>query len=165
MADDKPVSNGSSAGTPSRDSEVTLREVTRDTVRQICNLRTSEYQRQFVAPNAVSIAQAYFDREIAWFRAVYAGDTPVGFVMLSDEPERGEYAIWRFMMDERYQRMGFGRKTMALVIEHVRTRPDAKELKLSYHRAEGGPQAFYLKMGFEDTDEMWDDEHVMRLSL
>ena len=41
----------------------------------------SEHQKQFVAPNAVSIAQAYFSKE-AWFRAIYADDTAIGFVML-----------------------------------------------------------------------------------
>ena len=35
---------------------------------------------------AFSIAEAHFS-PLAWFRAVYAGDTPVGFVMLSDDPD------------------------------------------------------------------------------
>ena len=42
-------------------------------------------------------------------------------------------------------------------------RPNAKEARLSYHLAEGGPDGFYRKMGFVDTGEMWDDEHVMVL--
>ncbi|MGE5578637.1 MAG: GNAT family N-acetyltransferase [Bacillota bacterium] len=145
----------------SRESAVSLREVTRETVREICRLKVSEYQTQFVAPNAVSIAQAYFDRDVAWFRAVYADDTPVGFVMLYDNPEKAQYFIWRFMIDERYQKMGFARKAMELVLEYIKSRPNAKEVRLSYHRAEGGPDGFYRKMGFVDTGEMWEDEHVM----
>lgn len=39
------------------------RTVTSDTVRVICNLRASKNQEQFVAPNAVSIAEAYFTKE------------------------------------------------------------------------------------------------------
>ena len=116
-------------------SAVTLQEVTRDTVRQVCKLNVSEYQRQFVAPNAISIAEAYFDRDVAWFRAICAGDTPVGFVMVYDDPKKPEYNIWRFMMDERYQGMGFGRKAMELVLEYVRGRPNAKDIRLSYHLA------------------------------
>lgn len=57
---------------------VTLREITAATVRAICALQTSEEQRRFVAPNAVSIAQAYFESR-ATFRAVYAEELPVGF--------------------------------------------------------------------------------------
>ena len=49
--------------TPSitRDSIVSLREVNADTVRAICRLDVSEEQKHFVAPNADSIAQAYFE--------------------------------------------------------------------------------------------------------
>jgi diamine N-acetyltransferase len=53
--------------------EVTLREVTADTVRAICRLQVGPGQEQLVAPNAVSIAQAHFEPK-AWFRAVYAGE-------------------------------------------------------------------------------------------
>lgn len=38
---------------------VTLREITRDTVRRICALEVAPEQRHFVAPNAVSIAEAH----------------------------------------------------------------------------------------------------------
>jgi diamine N-acetyltransferase len=38
-----------------------LLEATADTVRAICALQTTEEQKRFVAPNALSIAQAYFE--------------------------------------------------------------------------------------------------------
>lgn len=44
---------------PTNDSQVTLREITEDTVRSICNLSAHEHQRGFVAPNGTSIAQAH----------------------------------------------------------------------------------------------------------
>ena len=148
----------------SQDSQVTLREITGDTVRAICKLATTEHQQQFVAPNAVSISQAYFAKT-AWFRAIYADDTPVGFAMLNDEPEKPEYFLWRFMIDARYQRMGLGRRALELLIAHVRTRPSATEFLTSVHQAEGGPQPFYEKMGFELTGEVEDEEAVLRLRL
>lgn len=40
---------------------VMLREVTADTVRAVCTLKVAPDQVWFVAPNAVSIAEAYFD--------------------------------------------------------------------------------------------------------
>jgi hypothetical protein len=40
--------------------EVSLREITADTVREICRLRVAPGQEGFVAPVAVSIAEAYF---------------------------------------------------------------------------------------------------------
>jgi len=106
------------AAPPDKTSLVTLREVTRDNLRDILRLKVSPAQERLVAPNAVSIAQAHFHSE-AWFRAIYAGDTPVGFAMLEDwtlDPEnapeewlREPYvALWRFMIDARYQSLGFG---------------------------------------------------------
>ena len=50
---------------------VTLREVTQETVNSILNLRVTKDQEQFVASNAVSIAQAHFSEDV-WFRATYA---------------------------------------------------------------------------------------------
>lgn len=149
---------------PSLASVVSLREVTEETVRTICDLSVTEEQGKFVAPNAVSIAQAYFAK-YAWFRAIYADETPVGFAMLADSPEKAEYYLWRFMIDARYQGLGFGRKAMDLLIAHVRTRPNAAEFLLSCVQGDGSPQAFYEKIGFELTGAYEDGEAVMRLRL
>lgn len=153
--------------TPTRDAIVSLREITEETLGSILRLNVAENQKNFVAPNSVSIAQAHFSEQ-AWFRAVYADETPVGFIMLSDNPngENGpRYYLWRFMIDERYQRMGFGRQAMLLLIEHVKTRPKATALFLSYVPEEGGPRDFYASLGFVETGVEHDDELEMRLDL
>jgi diamine N-acetyltransferase len=149
---------------PIKNPNVTLHKITGKTVRTICNLSVSENQRNFVAPNAVSIAQAYF-RKSAWFRAVYADDTPVGFVMLDEIPKRGFYYLWRFMIDQKYQAKGYGRRALELVIKHVRRLPKAKVLYLSVVRAEGSAEDFYKNFGFEFTGKMDGIEHVMKLDL
>src|SRR5215470_11624768 len=84
------------------DATVMLREVTRDTMRAVCHLQVAAEQREYVADNAFSIAQAYFEPK-AWFRAIYADETPVGFVMLSDDPDAPEYFLWRLMIDAAQQ--------------------------------------------------------------
>ena len=145
--------------------EVTLREVTRDTVRKIVALRTTPEQERFVAPNAVSIAQAYFQRDVAWFRAIYEGDEPVGFVMVDDDVAKQQYSLWRFMIDARHQRRGIGRKAIALVLDYVRTRPGATALLTSVVPGEGTPGPFYESLGFAYTGEEEDGELVMRLPL
>ena len=68
-----------------KDSIVTLKEITEKTLSPILKLEVTKEQLQFVAPNAVSIAQAHFSDK-AWFRAIYAGETPVGFAVTSDLP-------------------------------------------------------------------------------
>lgn len=149
---------------PTPQSTVSLREITAETVRTICSLKVSEIQNRFVAPVAVSIAQAYFEPK-AWFRAIYADETPVGFVMIYDDPQEAKYFLWRFLLDTRYQKMGFGQQAIRLLVEHVRNRPNAKELLVSYVPEAGGPGPFYQKLGFIPTGEMEGDEEVASLKI
>jgi diamine N-acetyltransferase len=54
---------------------------------------------------------------------VYAEDTPVGFVMIADEVDNPDYIpqyLWKLLIDERYQRQGFGTATLDLIIEYFR---------------------------------------------
>lgn len=149
---------------PGRDATVTLREITRETLRPILHLDVAESQSDLVAPNSYSIAEAHFAPE-AWFRAIYADETPVGFVMLYDKPEEPRYFLWRLMIDARYQRMGFGRRAVLQVVDYVQTRPNARELTVSHVPGKDSAAEFYQKLGFEYTGEEKHGELYMRLAL
>ena len=146
------------------EQEVSLREITADTVRELCRLRVAPGQEGFVAPVAESIAEAHFS-PAAWFRAVYAGDVPVGFVMLAEEADSCRYHLWRLLIDAGHQGKGYGRRAVELVCDHVRARPGATELLTSWVPGETGPEGFYRKLGFELTGEIDDGEVVARLPL
>ena len=148
----------------SQNSIVSLRKISEETVLAICNLSVHENQKQFVALNSVSIAQAHYSK-YSWLRAIYADDVPVGFMMLLECPEKDKYFLCRFMIDARFQGMGFGKKALILLIKYIRSKPNVKELLTSVCQNDGGPQAFYEKMGFELTGSYEDDEAVMRLIL
>jgi diamine N-acetyltransferase len=149
---------------------VTLREITEETVVPIVKLAVAERQKGFVAPNAVSLAQALFAKE-AWYRAIYAGEEPVGFVMLYDEslrtppPEAPGVSVWRFMVDERHQGRGVGRQALTRVIDHVRAKGVFTTLELSYVPGPGCPEPFYRSLGFRPTGRMDGDEVVLELAL
>lgn len=59
--------------------------------------------------------------------------------MLEDKPEKSKYYLWRFMIDARYQGIGFGRSALLIVIDRVKTRPNATKLLTSVVQAEEGP--------------------------
>ena len=149
----------------SKDATVTLCEVTKENLRDIFALEVAPEQSKYVATNEMSIAQAYFDREIAWFRAICADETPVGFLMLSDDAKEQKYFIWRLMIDAKYQKLGFAKRAMELLFDYVRTRPGAKEILVSYVPGDAGPQGFYEKLGFVPTGEIIGKEVVMRREL
>ena len=69
------------------------------------------------------------------------------------------------MIDQRYQRMGFGRRCLRLVIAHVKTRPGARKLHTSWLQEEGNAEGFYQKLGFETTgiDDAGEVQAVLEL--
>lgn len=145
---------------------VSLRSITAETVRQICDLSQTlpDYQHRFVADNAVSIAQAYFEPK-AWFRAIYAGEEPVGFIMLYDDDQKQEYFLWRLMIAGPEQGKGYGRRAIELLADYVRSRPGASALLTSYVPDERGPGRFYQGLGFQPTGEILEGEKVVKLDL
>ena len=145
-------------------TQVELRELNRENYRKVLDLKVAPDQERFVAPNAVSLAQALFEPH-AWYRGIFVGDEGVGFVMLSDKPDEPEYFLWRLMIAAEHQGKGHGRRAVELLIEHVRTRPGATELLVSYVPGDGSPQGFYEGLGFEPTGEVEHGEVVMRLPL
>lgn len=151
---------------PGSEASISLREVTADTVRDICSLTDTltPPKKYMVAPNAISLAQALFE-ERAWYRAIYADETPVGFVMLYEDPNEEEYFLWRYMIAEPYHGKGFGRCGLALVIDHVRSRPGAKVLETSCGQGPGSPEGFYLRVGFSRNGKMLGQEVGLSLTL
>ena len=145
---------------------VTLREITADTVRLITALVVREEQQQFVASNAISLAEALFNEE-AWFRAIYSGESPAGFVMLYDEtlrtipPAHPEVFLWRLMIDAKFQGQGIGSAALKLIIAHVSAKGLFSSLSTSYVPRPGSPEGFYLSHGFQPTGKMLEGEVLL----
>ena len=151
-------------------AQVTLREITSETVVSIIKLSVADSQKGFVASNAVSLAQALFASE-AWYRAIYFEEQPVGFVMLADDslrkplPQNPGIGVWRFMIDEKHQGRGIGREALLQVIAHARAKGCFETLELSYVPGPGCPEPFYLSLGFRHTGRMEEEEIVLELPL
>ena len=154
----------------SEQPNVHLREITDENRSAISALKVGPGQDQFVASVEKSFRDAAETPEAnPWYRAIYAGDEPVGFVMLSwDVTPRpgiiGPWFLWRLLIDERFQRHGYGRQALQLIVDLIRAE-GATELLTSYHPGEGGPWPFYEKFGFVPTGEIDEDEIVIRLAL
>jgi diamine N-acetyltransferase len=104
-----------------------------------------------------------------WYRAIYAGDEPVGFVMLSwhvtRDPPRiiGPWFLWKLLIDARHQGRGYGREAVRLVADIV-CAEGATELLTSYVPGVGEPWPFYRRLGFRPTGEL-DNNGEIILSL
>lgn len=146
---------------------VSLVPITKHNVRDVFELTLAPGQEEFVSTNAWSLAQAYAESSIAWPRAVVAEDTVVGFVMLEIDPDEEDgrpFWLWRLMVDRVHQGQGHGKAAVGLATDHLRSL-GASTLYTSWVPGENGPEGFYLKLGFEPTGELDDDEVVARLDL
>jgi diamine N-acetyltransferase len=149
---------------------VTLRPLTDGNREAVLSLRVTPGQEEFVSGVAESLLEAEEEpggRALQW--AVYADETPVGFVMISDDVDGPDYIphyLWKLLIDERYQRRGYGTATLDLVVAYFRRRPGVDVIWTSAGQGEGSPIPFYERYGFERTGEIvFDDEALLRLAL
>jgi GNAT superfamily N-acetyltransferase len=136
---------------------IQLREVTDANREAVLALHAGPAQGRFVPSVADSIEEAAETPEGSpWYRAVYLGGEPVGFVMLSwdvtpQPPDIiGPWFLWKLIVDERHQRRGIGRAIVKEVVRLIRAE-GATELFTSHVVAEGGPDGFYDRLGFVPT--------------
>jgi diamine N-acetyltransferase len=146
---------------------VRLEPISTENVRAVFDLEVAPEQAAFVAPNPLSLAQALAEHEVAWPRAIVAGDEVVGFLMLEIDPDAADgqhFFLWRLMVAADHQRQGFGAAAVSLAVEEVQAR-GGSELYTSWVPGEGGPAPFYERLGFVPTGEIDEGEVVACLSL
>lgn len=157
-----------------------LEKVTGKNVWSILKLSVSQEQESFVAPNDVSIIEAYTaitGNGYAFPFGIYEGETPVGFLMIGfdaddcweDAPSiaRGNYNLWRLMIDKNYQNKGYGKEAVRLALELIKTFPCGKAdfCWLSYEPENEIASRLYHSFGFAETGEMDGDEIIAVLKL
>ena len=154
-----------------RATDVQLREVTTDNQRTISALRTFRFQERLVAPVVGSFADALAPEVVdgapvlPWFRAIYVGDEPAGFLMTAEVTDaHPEPYLWRFLIDRRHQGRGVGRAALAILTDRLRAEGH-RTLMTSWVDAPFGPAPFYRELGFVETGEMDGSEVVARLTL
>ena len=81
---------------------IELRDVTMGNYFDVLNLDVKEYQKQFIATNAISLAEAYVYTKNGDFVApltVYDNDAIIGFVMIAYDKKigisSGNYLLFR----------------------------------------------------------------------
>ena len=157
-----------------------LEKISGRNVWDILKLSVKEEQKSFVADNAVSIIEAYTATQANGFAfpfGIYDDSVPVGFLMIGfgadddwdDAPEiaKGNYSLWRLMIDREYQGRGFGRTAVGLALDFIRSFPCGKAAYcwLSYEPDNTAARNLYRSFGFEETGEKDGDEWIAVLKL
>lgn len=145
-----------------------LRDVTPDNVIDACRLTVRPEQEAYVAPVAVSLAEAYANRRIAWPRLVYHGDQLVAFVMggFDNDAPVGLFrcGIWRLNVATDHQGKGYGQFAVRAVLDEARRRGE-RRVTVLWKPGEHSPEGFYLRMGFRPAGEVLDGQRAGELFL
>ncbi|MFA5493043.1 MAG: GNAT family N-acetyltransferase [Bacteroidales bacterium] len=147
-----------------------LKELDKNNLFEVIKIHDTltEYQKRCVAPNVVSIAQAYVNPQ-AWPRVIYHDTEIIGFVMISlhdeDIPKEDQpsYYLWRLMIKKDAQNHGFGKKVLDIIV-HKAKEEKQKYLYTSCEMEDSMPYKFYIAYGFIDTG-LNDGEQVLKLKL
>jgi len=144
-----------------------LRKINKDNYSECLKLEVSAEQKNFVASNVFSLAQAWVFYETAYPLAIYAENRMVGFALYGpEESENGMYMnIDRFMIDRQFQRKGYGKQAFAKLIEIIRNDFPYKEIYLSYDPSNIVAEKLYQSFGFTKTGEFSGDECIAVLKL
>lgn len=141
---------------------IEFREIDRDNFFDVIELRVSEEQKSFVAPNVFSLAQAKAFPECICL-AIYHNDILVGFTMYCMDYEDKEYWIYRLMIDAKYQGKGYGKAAMMKLIDHIKQDIEHQVIYLSFEPENKGARTLYEKLGFEPDGRVIDGEIVYKL--
>jgi len=143
--------------------DVTLKPITRDNWLTCIKLHVSADQVNFVAPNALSLAEARFNPECSTL-GLFDGEQMVGFAMYGYDGKEDAYWIIRLMVAQDLQGKGYGKAAMLRLIAMLRA-TGVKRLRISYSPLNEVARRLYTGVGFRITGEIIDDEEVAEFDL
>jgi diamine N-acetyltransferase len=149
-------------------ADLTLEELSARNIVAANSLSLKPGQEQFLAPVSYSVAAATINPATSWQRVVLNGDDVVGFIHGNFDPENEHEefraCIWRINVDAEAQGRGVGKFAAHALAEEARKR-GFDRITVIWEPGEGGPEAFFHRIGFEDVGQTQYGEVIGALRL
>ncbi|MGI6879504.1 GNAT family N-acetyltransferase [Microbacterium sp. gxy059] len=149
-------------------TDLHVEELSARTIVAANSLTLKPGQEEFVSPTTYAVAMVVADPQTTWQRVVMDGEEVVAFIRAHFDPDDPtDYlraAVWRVNVDADAQGRGAGRFAVEAVMEEGRRR-GFDHLSVVYEPGEGGPEAFFRRVGFRPVDENEYGEVVAEISL
>lgn len=142
---------------------IELRAISEDNFRECLLLRASVENEDFVDPVTYSLAEAWVYYQDTRPFAIYSDDTIVGFVSMYVGEDN--YQIINFLIDDAFQRKGYGSKAVKLCIEYLQREFSACRISAPVKMEHIAAKEFWIKQGFCLSDTIEDGYVFMRLFL
>jgi diamine N-acetyltransferase len=141
---------------------VSLKEVNIDNFWDVIELKVNDKQKDFILENSISIAQSKVQPECIPM-AIYNDEILVGFLMYCIDRDDGNYWIYRFMIDEKFQRKGYAKKAMEILLNEIKEDKQRNKIILDVKKESMEAVELYKSFGFDFTGQVFGTSHVMEL--
>ena len=149
-------------------SELRVVELSATTIVGVNTMSLKPGQEQFLAPTSYAVAAAVVNPATSWQRVVLDGDEVVGFVSANFDPEAPQEhlrsVLWRINVDADDQGRGVGRFAVDRLLAEARER-GMDRVDVIFEAGEGGPEAFFRRVGFTPVGETEYGEVIAEIRL
>ena len=154
-----------------------FREINKDNFYDVCMLDVNSEDKEFVASNEMSLAEAYLLKTMGAYVLpidIYRNRVPIGFAMITKgyigDNIKGEYinnyCILKMMIEAKHQNKGLGKLALKQLIEIVKS-ISVNESFIWVSTEEKNAKAIhvYEENGFKKTNDYCGEEIILRYDL
>ena len=154
-----------------------FREINKDNFYDVCMLDVNSKDKEFVASNEMSLAEAYLFKTMGAYVlpiAIYRNRVPIGFAMITKgyigDNIKGEYlnnyCILRMMIEAKHQDKGLGKLALKQLIEIIKS-ISINESFIWISTEEKNAKAIhvYEDNGFKKTNDYCGEEIILKYDL
>lgn len=149
-------------------TDLRLEELSASTIVAVNNMSLKPGQEEFLSPVSYGIAATVVNPQTSWQRVALDGDDIVGFISANFDDtfpqEHFRSVLWRINVNADEQGKGVGRFLVDGLLAEARER-GMSHVNVIYEAGEGGPQAFFERVGFSPVGETEYGEVIGEIQL
>ena len=116
-------------------------------------LQVDESQKYFVADNARSLVEAFFEDGL-YTLGIYHEETMIGFILYDYDTSIPGWSMSRFMIGKQFQGKGYGKQAVLDFLEYFKANHDAEKIYISVSIDNTVARKLYSEIGFQEVKEI-----------
>lgn len=132
-------------------NNIILEPLSKENWEQCANLQVSDSQKENLPTNLHSIAELQFYPQTKAF-AIKDDSDLVGFLTCGIPEDYSAPKIFRFMIEKKFQRQGYGAAALKKVVKMLFDESNADEVQVCYHPNKDELKRFYGSVGFKERE-------------
>lgn len=130
---------------------INFKEIDKSNYNICINLKVGDHQKDYVASNAISLVQAFYEEEL-YPIGIFNDEEMVGFILYDYDKELEGWSFSRFMIDINHQNKGYGSKALEKFLEFFHNKYEEENLYTSVEIDNEVAIKLYEKYGFNKKD-------------